>query len=269
MPWLAFPEGAVRALDHCVSAGRASRRTPDPAEPVSGIDTSAGRLVLADVPEGQWLDSDATEARLSAYGLRLARSRVARTADEAAAAQAEIGGKVAVKLLSDVITHKTDVGGVVLGCASPPAAAAAYGAIEARIESACYRGAFQGVLVQEQVPAGLDLIVGAVTDPVFGPLILAGLGGVQAELWGDRSVALAPLGARAAAHLWSGLRGAPLLDGYRGAPAADRAALEDVVLRVGRLAAEQPLLAEMDLNPVRALEPGSGAVVLDARIRRA
>jgi acyl-CoA synthetase (NDP forming) len=114
---------------------------------------------------------------------------------------------------------------------------------------------------------GPELIVGAHADPVFGPVVVAGVGGVEAELWGDRSVALAPVGERAAAELWDGLRGARLLDGWRGRPAASRTALADVVTRVGRLAADQPLLADLDCNPVRATGPGP-AIVLDARARR-
>jgi acyl-CoA synthetase (NDP forming) len=127
----------------------------------------------------------------------------------------------------------------------------------------------EGALVQELAPEGLDLIVGAVADPLFGPLVLVGAGGVEAELWKDRQVALAPVGPRTAGELWRGLHCAPLIDGYRGAPPTDRAALEDIVARVARLAADQPLLAELDLNPVRAFAAGAGALVLDVRARRA
>jgi acyl-CoA synthetase (NDP forming) len=123
-------------------------------------------------------------------------------------------------------------------------------------------------LVQEMAGDGLDLIVGATADPLFGPLVLAGIGGAQAELWRDSALALAPVGRRTAEGLWTQLRGARLLDGWRGSPAADRAALADVVVRIGRLAADQPLLAELDCNPVRALGPGRGVLILDARARR-
>ncbi|MDX6646925.1 MAG: hypothetical protein QOK40_2652 [Miltoncostaeaceae bacterium] len=123
-------------------------------------------------------------------------------------------------------------------------------------------------LVQEVAGDGLDLIVGATADPLFGPLVLAGIGGAQAELWRDSALALAPVGRRTAEGLWAQLRGARLLDGWRGSPAADRAALADVVVRIGRLAADQPLLAELDCNPVRALGPGRGVLILDARARR-
>ncbi|WP_217915497.1 GNAT family N-acetyltransferase [Miltoncostaea marina] len=116
--------------------------------------------------------------------------------------------------------------------------------------------------------AGVDLMVGAAGDPVFGPLVLAGIGGVEAGLWRDRGVALAPVGPVTAAELWGGLRGAELLDGGRDAPGADRQALADLVARVGWLAADQPLLGELECDPVRA-PAGGRAVVLRARAARA
>jgi acetyltransferase len=113
-----------------------------------------------------------------------------------------------------------------------------------------------------------ELIVGAAADDVFGPVVLGGIGGTEAELWADRAVALAPVGARTAEELWTRLHGAALIDGWRGGPPSDRAALADLVARVAWLAADQPLLAELDCNPVRA-PLGGPALVLDARARRA
>jgi acyl-CoA synthetase (NDP forming) len=228
----------------------------------------AGRQALLATPPGARLEAPALERLLLAYGLPLARSRLVRSAGEAAAAQAEMGRPVAVKLQSRAGIHKTDVGGVVLGCGSPEAAAAAYRDIEASVGVALGPDAMDGALIQEMADAGPDLIVGATFDPLFGPLVLA-IGGVQAELWRDSALALAPVGARTAAGLWDRLRGGPLLDGWRGSRAADREPLVDVVVRIARLAADQPLLAELDCNPVRALGPGRGAVILDARARRA
>ena len=107
------------------------------------------------------------------------------------------------------------------------------------------------------------------SDPVFGPLVLAAIGGVQAELWGDRALALAPLGPASSDRLWDQLRGARLLEGWRGEAGADRQALAFVTARVGHMIADQPLLAELDINPLRALGPGRGVIALDARARRA
>jgi acyl-CoA synthetase (NDP forming) len=267
VPWLGFPESAAKALARAVDAGRFARRVPDPPHPIE-VDRAAARAALAAAAPGAWLDPARVEQILRAYGIPTARSEVVSSAAAAAAAQSRIGRPVAVKLRSSVIIHKSDVGGVVLGCETPASARAAYREIAERV-GGLGEGAMEGALVQEQAPGGLDVIVGAVADPVFGPLVVAGMGGVQAELWGDRALALAPIGPDTAARMWSDLRGAPLIAGYRGGPAADREALVDILQRVALLAHEQPLLGEMDLNPVRALAPGAGALTLDARIRRA
>jgi acyl-CoA synthetase (NDP forming)/GNAT superfamily N-acetyltransferase len=270
VPWLAFPESAARAVAHAARAGAAARRAPDPAQRLPGLDRAAARRLLEAAPAGSWLPAEAVAALLAAYGISMPRARLAASADEAAAAQAELGVPVAVKLARPVIPHKTEVGGVRLGCRSPEAAADAFRAIElalARSRARAGQG-LEEVLVQEMAGESAELIVGGTADEVFGPVVLAGIGGAEAELWADRAVALAPVGGRTAEELWSRLRGAPLIDGWRGGPATDRAALADLVARVAWLAADQPLLAELDCNPVRAPR-GGPALVLDARVRRA
>jgi len=268
VPWLGFPEDAARALAQAARAGEAARRPADPPPALVGVDRAAGRDALLATPPGAWLDAPALERLLAAYGLPFAVWRLVHSAEEAAAAQAAMGRPVAVKLQSRVAVHKSDVGGVVLGCVTPEAAGAAYREIEARAGALLGPEAMEGALVQEMAGDGPELLVGATADPLFGPLVLAGIGGVQAELWRDSALALAPVGELTARDMWSRLRGARLLDGWRGSPAADREALVDIVVRVARLAADQPLLTELDLNPVRALGPGRGALILDARARR-
>jgi acetate---CoA ligase (ADP-forming) len=268
VPWMTFPEGAAHAVAHAAQAGAAARRPADPPRRPPGLDRAAARGVLEAVPEGSWLAPAEVEALLAAYGISMPRSRLAVSAGEAAAAQAALAAPVAVKLARPVIPHKSEVGGVRLGCGSPEAAAAAFREIDAaaRRSGACDR--VEAVLVQEMAAPGVELIVGAAVDEVFGPVVLAGIGGVEAELWADRAVALAPAGERTVRELWRRLRGSAQLDGWRGAPAADREALADLVARVAWLAADQPLLAELDCNPVRA-PLGGRALVLDARARRA
>jgi acetyltransferase len=196
--------------------------------------------------------------------------RAVRAGDAAAAvaAQAAIGGPVAIKLVSRTIAHKSDVGGVVLDVRTPEEAAAAVDRIAASLRARGTEAAMDGVLVQEMAPPGVDLIVGGLHDRVFGPCLLVGVGGVQAETWGDRRVALAPAGPSASRELWDGLRGAALLDGARGLPPVSRAALADLTSRVGWLVSDVPGIAELDLNPVRAAA-GGRPLALDARIRRA
>ena len=269
VPWHSFPESAVRALAHAARTGEFQRRPLDPAVPPPGVDAHLARQALESAPPGAWLEPRAVEDMLGAYGIRVARSRLAVSPDDAAAAQAEIGSTVVVKLVSRTITHKSDVGGVIVGCHSPESAAAAYREIAARLADMGQAAAMDGVLVQEQAEEGLDLNVGAVSDAVFGPLVLAGIGGVEAEGWKDQALALAPVGPRTAESLWGQLRGGALIDGRRGAPGANRARLADVVRRVSDLIAEQPMLAELDLNPVRGLGIDGDVIVLDARARRA
>jgi acyl-CoA synthetase (NDP forming) len=233
------------------------------------VDRAAARRALETAAPGEWLEPEAVDGLLAAYGIRSARFRRAWSAGEASAAQADLGVPVAVKAVSRELVHKRDVGAVALGCASPEAAAAAYDRVATACERAVGAGAMDGVLVQEMIEDGLEVIVGATCDAIFGPLVLAGIGGVEAELWRDRAVALAPVGPATAEHLWQRLRGAPLIDGWRGGQTADRAALIELAVRVSRMAAEQPLLAELDCNPVRSAGSGGGVVVLDARARRA
>lgn len=268
VPWLTFPEAAARALGHAAQAGVAARRPPDPARRPEAVDRAAARAALASAAPGRWLAPEAAAALLGAYGIATPRALMAESADQAARAQARLGGPVAVKVAQPVVPHKSEAGGVVLGCASPEAAAAAFRRIDQALRAGAAPGGLRAALVQEMVEGPAQLIVGATADPVFGPLVLAGIGGVEAEMWADRAVALAPVGALAAADLWTGLRGARLIDGWRGAPASDRVALADLVCRVSWLAADQPELAELDCNPVRA-PAGGRAIVLDARARRA
>ena len=124
-----------------------------------------------------------------------------------------------------------------------------------------------GVLIQPMIGAGIETIVGISHDPVFGPIIGFGLGGVNVEVFGDVRFRVAPLSDRDADELLHENRGFPLLQGYRGRPAADLAALREVLLRVSRLAEEVPVILELDLNPVIALPPGNGCRIVDARIK--
>jgi acyl-CoA synthetase (NDP forming) len=130
------------------------------------------------------------------------------------------------------------------------------------------RGArLDGILLQREVPGGIEALVGVTTDPTFGPLVVCGLGGVLVEVLRDASFRLTPVSDRDAADMISALRSARLLDGYRGAPAGDKAALAAVIQKVSALVEIVPELRELDLNPVKVLAPGEGAVVVDGRMR--
>jgi acyl-CoA synthetase (NDP forming) len=129
------------------------------------------------------------------------------------------------------------------------------------------RAAVEGVLIQPMISGGVETMMGIVQDPRFGPLVAFGLGGIHVEILKDVRIRLAPLTDRDVDDLLHGIRGFPLLQGYRGHPPADLEALRELLLRLSRLADEVPEIAELDLNPVMALAPGHGCSVVDARIR--
>jgi acetyl coenzyme A synthetase (ADP forming)-like protein len=199
-----------------------------------------------------------------AYGIPLAAMRLAETPDAAVAAARAIGYPVVLKVESPDILHKTDVGGVVAGVGDDAAVRAAFGRIVDSARGSQPAARIRGVIVQRMLPGGTEVIVGAVTDPVFGRLTAFGLGGVLVEVFGDVTFRLAPTPADEALRMLGELRGARVLDGVRGAPPVDRAALASLIERVGALAADFPEIAELDLNPVFATPAGATAV--DVRI---
>ena len=268
LPSFPFPEAAAKALAHAVRYGEWCRR-PEEAAPSFDVDRDAARRVLGCVREAgaadRWLGVDEVSALLEAYGIPCARGVIARSAEAAAAAAETIAGPVAVKLVSRTLVHKSDVGGVHLGVRGPDEARAAYRAIEDELEARGRRTEMDGALVQEMVNGGVETFVGATRDPLYGPLLAFGIGGVQVEVWRDVVFRVHPLEPADAREMLEEIRGRALLDGVRGAAAVDRRALVDVILRLDRLVGDHPEVAEVDLNPLLARP--AGAIVLDARVR--
>ena len=179
----------------------------------------------------------------------------------------EVGFPVAVKLASHQILHKTEMGGVHLNLANEQAVRDAFEAIRARLAQENKLDAMEGVLVQPMLTGGVEVMVGVTHDPLFGPLIAFGLGGIHVEILGDVRFRITPLTDRDAAQMVREIKGYRLLQGYRGHPAADVDAIEEVLLRVSRLVEDIPEISELDLNPIFALPPGQGCRIVDARIR--
>ncbi|HET9235492.1 MAG TPA: acetate--CoA ligase family protein, partial [Candidatus Eisenbacteria bacterium] len=215
--------------------------------------------------EGGWLGPSEVETVLSAYRIPVAVTTPAANEDEAAEVASRIGFPVVVKLVSDAITHKSDVGGVRLDLRNEAEVRHAVSEIRAAMDR--QRAPFEGVVLQSWVKDGIEIFVGATRDPLFGPLVAFGLGGVQVELLEDVSFRLHPLTDQDVREMIHEIRGRKLLDGFRGAPPADQDALVDLVLRLARLTADFPRLSELDLNPVKVFSRGEGLVVVDARIR--
>ena len=263
---LASPERAAAALGHvCRYAQWRRRPLLPPEEPeelsdhpvISEIVASA----LASSPGGGWLELDQGARLLEACGLPVLPTRGAAAAAEAAEAAEAVGFPVVLKARSGEVVHKTEVGGVALNLGDADAVRAAYDTMESRLGAQ-----MGGAVVQPMAPWGVEAIVGLASDPDFGPIVMAGLGGVMTDLLQDRAFAVPPLEPGAADAMVASLRAAPLLDGYRGAPKVDRRALVTVLEQVARVAEEVPELAELDLNPILVSPDGALAVDCKARL---
>ncbi len=269
IPSYAFPESAVQVLARAARYGEWLAKPPGRPLVPAGMDLEAAcavvRAAAARAGEG-WLAPAEVEAVLRAVGVRQPGALVARDAGEAAMHARRLGFPVVLKLVSDTITHKSDVGGVKVDLRNESDVFNAWDSIAAALAERGL-GPMPGGLVQAMVSGGVETIVGVTRDPTYGPLVMFGLGGVQVELLRDVAFRPAPLDDRSVGELVRGIRGFPLLQGFRGSTPADVAALEDVLSRVGALAAACPQLQELDLNPVRVLAAGAGCVCLDARIR--
>jgi acetate---CoA ligase (ADP-forming) len=217
-----------------------------------GSDTPRPSLPVA-VPVRD-LDEAEAKTLLGQLGIPTPPRRSCSDRAEAHRALLELPGPVVVKLLDATVTHKSDVGGVHLGIRDEAALDSALDALEAL-------GATR-FLVESMAPAGVDLILGASRDPVFGPVVLIGLGGVVAEVLADVAIAPAPLSVDDAAALADELSGRALLDGFRGGPVADRTALGGVLAALGNLLVAHPLVDDVEINPLRVT--ADGLLALDA-----
>jgi len=265
VPAYIFPESAARALSALCRQREWCERPLPPAEELAVDRETAGRLVAEALSAGRNRLGEAESlALLKAYGIPTAMASQARTAEDAVALAGAVGGAVAMKIVSPEIVHKTDVGGVRVGVEGPAAVRAAFEEIVASAKRAVPGATIHGVLVQEMVRGGRETIAGVTRDPSFGPLVMFGLGGIFVEVLRDVVFRVAPITRRDAADMIAGLRGARLLEALRGSPAADRRAIEDVLLRLSRLAGDFPEIMELDVNPLLAFP--ERAVAVDARV---
>jgi acetyl coenzyme A synthetase (ADP forming)-like protein len=253
-----YPESAAHALGLAATRAEWLRRPAGSVPAVDGVDAAAARrtveAVLASSDEA-WLEPGQVRALLDAYGVPLVPERVASDTEQAVAAARELGLPAVVKTAA-AGAHKTETGGVALDLRD-----------EAQVRAAVERIG-PPVIVQPYVRGGVELLAGAVQDPVFGPLVAFGPGGVLAELIGDAAFRLAPLTDVDTQELVREGKAGRLIAGFRGAPGADEAALVDLLHRLSRFADDLPELAELDLNPVVALPTGCVAVDARARIAR-
>ena len=274
MPTFDTPEDAVAGflqIVHYRQNQNLLMQVPPSVSRIAASERGAARaLVREALAAGRYLLSDPeTKAILRAYGMSLVETRAASTVDEAVAAARGIGFPVAVKILSPDVMHKSDVGGVALDLDSEAAVRSAAQRVRKRLQELRPDARFEGFSVQAMArrPEGHELILGAATDPVFGPVILFGQGGIAVQVADDHAVALPPLNAVLAREMIDRTRVARLLAGYRNRPPSDMDAIVATLVQVARLVCDIPEIVELDINPL--LADARGAIVLDARMRLA
>ncbi|HEX6651023.1 MAG TPA: GNAT family N-acetyltransferase [Pyrinomonadaceae bacterium] len=260
IPSYAFPETAAIALARATRYRQWRERHETYPPRFADVRTDeAAAVVAAALARGEgWLTPDEVAKICSCYGLPLIEQRVVSSVEDAAAAAAEMGGEVALKAIAPGLVHKTEAGGVRLHLNGAEAVRDAAQEMKERLIA-------EGFVVQQMAKRGVEMLVGVVHDPQFGPVVACGAGGVQVELLKDVSVRLTPLSNEDAAEMIRGLKTYPLLKGFRGSVPCDVAVLEDGLLRVSAMVEDLPQIAELDCNPFVVHD--TGAAILDARIR--
>lgn len=263
-PVFDLPERAISAL------GKAVRYAAWRAEPLGGqpqlpnVDATVARSTVREALAhgGGWQPHGRVADILARYGIPVVPTATAVGEDAAVAQATRLGFPVVVKVADPGVVHKTDVGGVKLNLRDADAIRAAYRAIAAAVGTP-----EPAVLVQPMASGQVELVAGIVHDPLFGSLVMVGLGGVHTEVFADRAFRLVPMTDRDAGRMWRSLRAKQLLTGYRGSPAVNTDAVEDLLLRLSRLADDLPEVAELDLNPI--MVSTAGVLVVDAKLRLA
>jgi acyl-CoA synthetase (NDP forming) len=260
VPAYAYPEAAARALARAARYGtlrfRPAGTVPEFADIRAGRARSVVASFLARMPGGGWLSAEEADGVLRSYGLPMVEFRRVADADAAVAAAAGLGGHVALKADVPGLLHKSVAGAVELDLHGDDEVCAAMGRLQAR-----FAGRLSGVLVEPMVTGGIETLAGVVQEPVFGPVVVFGLGGIATGVLDGHAARLAPLTGADADDLIRAIRAAPALLEQ----ALDTEALRDTLLRVSRLADDLPQVAELDLNPV--IVRSDGVIAVDARIR--
>ncbi|MEI7685873.1 MAG: acetate--CoA ligase family protein, partial [Planctomycetota bacterium] len=270
IPSYSFPEAPARVLGRMAEYA-VWRNRPDPFTPeLDGLRIDEARrlcdrIVAAHGPG--WITLPECFELLAMFGLPVAPHGLARSADDAVAWAGKLGYPVVLKLSPRQLVHKTELGGVRLNLADADAVRDAYAAMTAAWAKHAPGQPLDGILVQSMIKGGVEVMSGMTRDPLFGPLLAFGLGGVMVEALGDVCFRVAPLTIADAREMLRAPKSSSLLRGFRGNPPCDLAALQDALLRLARLADELPKVQELDLNPILAFAEGQGCFLIDARIR--
>ena len=271
IPEYRFPERAAEALavltqraEYLTSSSEIQDRS---LQPFNDLNSVAVGSIVSKYDSGGFISQEDAFDLMNAYGIPTVQPQLAQTAHQAADLAQEMGFPVAIKIASPQITHKSDVGGVLLHLQNPQEVENGFAKVIENSQAALPDADILGVLIQRMIPAGQDVIIGAIQDAQFGALVMFGSGGIEVEGLKDVQFALAPLSIKEAkqmlADTWAGKK----LHGFRNIPPADQGAVIDVLLRLAQLACDYPQLAEIEINPLSVLEQGKGAFAVDVRVR--
>ena len=269
VPVYMFPEDAVQAFFHSYTYFRYKTLKAGVLPVFPEATEAKARKYLepsAVLKEGGWLPPETALGLLKEYGIPAAETRTAYSAEDAAKAALEIGFPVVMKLRSTTITHKTDVHGVLIGLKNIDEVIQGYNEIKTRLEAAGQLGQMEGVILQPVVKGGEEAILGMSFDPVFGPLVMVGLGGIHVELMKDVAFSIHPLTDIDPDYMFSQLKGLPLLQGWRGSQPRDIDSLREVLLRFSALIEDLPEIVAVEINPLMVFDEGKGTMAVDARI---
>jgi len=266
-PMFAEPEEAAKALaisrDFChrkiSSFNEAEKFAVDQDKPLAILAEAKAR-------QAEQLTTAETFEILTSYSIPLAPWGQAKSSQEASIRARELGFPVAMKVMGEQFIHKSDVGGVLLNLNNEASVRDGYDRLAALIKKTKSKPMEKAVLVQRMVSQGYEVFVGAKQDPVFGPIILAGLGGVYVEIFGDVTHRVAPVSAAEARRMFGEIHGSQLLKGVRGEPPGDLEAAINIVQRISQLVCDLPQIQELDLNPLKVLPRGEGCLVVDCRM---
>lgn len=268
VPNYSFPERASLAFQ-AMSQYRKITEREEPVYERFEVDNQVIKDVIDGAKQdGRYSIGDAEAWNiLKAYDLKIPRSELAKTADEAVAIAGELGYPVVMKIASPDILHKTDVGGVKVGLESADQVRDAFDLMIFRTERYLPEAEIWGCQVQEMAPpGGLEVLIGMNRDPQFGPLVTFGLGGIYVEALKDVTFRVAPFTRKEAQAMLTEIRSKALLEGVRGNPPVDEEALVDTLLRMGQLVQDFPEIAELDINPLIVYPKGQGALAIDMRL---
>jgi acetyl coenzyme A synthetase (ADP forming)-like protein len=262
IPTYLFPEAAAKVLARTYEYYEWREKPLAMVPGFSNVQQDAARSVIERAIGARgpsWLGAQESRAVLDAFGIPQVAGELALSADQAADIANRLGFPVVAKLASPHVLHKSDIGAVRVNLRDSDSVRLAFQQIR--------QEGMEGVVIQKMIERGVEVMIGVTEDPLFGPLIAFGLGGIHVEILADVRFRVTPLTDLDAHEMVREIRGYRLLEGYRGHPPADVKAIEEVLLRISRMVEEIPEIRELDLNPVFAMPPGEGCSVVDARIR--